>query len=219
MPLNKETKTNIITYTHIYIYIYIYIYCSERNDLPQSASVNTSCPQDGNWEIWPFLELQFIKLLSRLLRDKSCNIFKFWLTRTWIKRGISVAGQAWSLMDSYLIEQMNWWGKWGEKLQPDLVFKITICDATETAVKANTWIQFLEFHYKLFQHHIMMKVYISSDIIKWFSGEGDVVVWLKKVRQVTKLQQVDDGMSLLHCTWRGTHWPSRWGLRKMTKRT
>ena len=43
----------------------------------------------------------------------------------------------------------------------------------------------------------MAKVRISSDIIKPFSGEGDMVVWLKKVRLVVKLQQVDDVGSLL----------------------
>ena len=42
-----------------------------------------------------------------------------------------------------------------------------------------------------------MKVRISSDIIKSFSGEGDVVAWLKKVRLVAKLQLVDDMASLL----------------------
>ena len=43
----------------------------------------------------------------------------------------------------------------------------------------------------------MVKVCISNDIIKPFSGEGDVVAWLKKVRLVAKLQQVDDVASLL----------------------
>ena len=43
----------------------------------------------------------------------------------------------------------------------------------------------------------MAKVRISSDIIKPFSGEGDMVAWLKKVRLVAKLQQVDDVASLL----------------------
>ncbi|CAE1289135.1 unnamed protein product [Acanthosepion pharaonis] len=43
----------------------------------------------------------------------------------------------------------------------------------------------------------MAKVRISSDIIKPFSGQGDVVAWLKKVRLVARLQQVDDVASLL----------------------
>ena len=43
----------------------------------------------------------------------------------------------------------------------------------------------------------MVKVCISSDITKPFSGEGDVVAWLKKVRLVVKFQQVDDVASLL----------------------
>ena len=43
----------------------------------------------------------------------------------------------------------------------------------------------------------MAKVCITSDIIKPFSGGGDVVAWLKKVRLVAKLQQVDDVASLL----------------------
>ena len=43
----------------------------------------------------------------------------------------------------------------------------------------------------------MAKVYISNDIIKHFSGEGDVVTWLNKVRLVAKLQQVNDVASLL----------------------
>ena len=44
---------------------------------------------------------------------------------------------------------------------------------------------------------IMMKVRSSSDIVTTFSGEGDVVVWQKKVRLVMKLQKVDDVASLL----------------------
>ena len=43
----------------------------------------------------------------------------------------------------------------------------------------------------------MAKVRISRDIIKPFSGEGDVVAWLKKVRLVARLQNVDDVASLL----------------------
>ena len=43
----------------------------------------------------------------------------------------------------------------------------------------------------------MAKVRISNDIINLFSGEGDVVVWLKKMRLVAKLQLVDDVASLL----------------------
>ena len=42
----------------------------------------------------------------------------------------------------------------------------------------------------------MVKVCISSDIIKPFSGEGDVVTWLKKVRR-GEIQQVDDVASPL----------------------
>ena len=44
---------------------------------------------------------------------------------------------------------------------------------------------------------IMAKVHISSDVIKPFFGEGDVVAWLKKVRLVARLQNVDDVASLL----------------------
>ena len=44
---------------------------------------------------------------------------------------------------------------------------------------------------------IMAKVRISSDVIKPFSGEGDVVAWLKKVRLVARLQNMDDVASLL----------------------
>ena len=43
----------------------------------------------------------------------------------------------------------------------------------------------------------MAKVRISNDIIKPFFGEGDVVAWLKKVRLMAKLQQVDDVACLL----------------------
>lgn len=44
---------------------------------------------------------------------------------------------------------------------------------------------------------VMVKVCIISDVIKPFFGQGDVVVWLKKVRLVARLQQVDDVASLL----------------------
>ena len=43
----------------------------------------------------------------------------------------------------------------------------------------------------------MAKVRVGSDILKPFSGEGDVVAWLKKVRLVARLQHVDDVASLL----------------------
>ena len=43
----------------------------------------------------------------------------------------------------------------------------------------------------------MVKIHISNDIIKPFSSEGDVVAWLKKVRLVVKLQQMDDVANLL----------------------
>ena len=43
----------------------------------------------------------------------------------------------------------------------------------------------------------MAKVRLGSDILKPFSGEGDMVAWLKKVRFVARLQQVDDVASLL----------------------
>ena len=43
----------------------------------------------------------------------------------------------------------------------------------------------------------MAKVGISSDIIKPFSGQGDVLAWLKKVRLVAKLEQLDNVASVL----------------------
>ena len=43
----------------------------------------------------------------------------------------------------------------------------------------------------------MAKVRLGSDILKPFSGEGDEVAWLKKVRLVARLQHVNDIASLL----------------------
>ena len=43
----------------------------------------------------------------------------------------------------------------------------------------------------------MARVHINSDITKPFSGKDNVVVWLKKVKFVAILQQVDDVASLL----------------------
>ena len=43
----------------------------------------------------------------------------------------------------------------------------------------------------------MAKVRPGSNILKPFSGEGDMVAWLKKVRLVARLQHVDDVASLL----------------------
>ena len=43
----------------------------------------------------------------------------------------------------------------------------------------------------------MAKIHIGSDIIKLFSGEDDMVAWLKKVRLVARLQQGDNVVSLL----------------------
>ena len=43
----------------------------------------------------------------------------------------------------------------------------------------------------------MMNTRISSEMIRPFSGEGDVVVWLKKVELVAKLTQVKDEASFI----------------------
>ena len=43
----------------------------------------------------------------------------------------------------------------------------------------------------------MAKVHHSRDILKPFSGKGDVAAWLKKVRLVARLQLADDVASLL----------------------
>ena len=43
----------------------------------------------------------------------------------------------------------------------------------------------------------MAKVRQGSDILKPFSGKGDVVAWLKKVRLVVRLQHVDSIATLL----------------------
>ena len=42
----------------------------------------------------------------------------------------------------------------------------------------------------------MAKVHITNDVIKPFSNEGDVVAWLKKVRLVARLQNVDSLLPL-----------------------
>ena len=51
----------------------------------------------------------------------------------------------------------------------------------------------------------MAKVHISSNIIKPFTSEGDVIVWLKKVGVVAVLQIVDDVASLLPLYLVGRH--------------
>jgi len=43
----------------------------------------------------------------------------------------------------------------------------------------------------------MMSVKVRSDMIRPFSGEGDVVAWLKKVRLVAKLQKITELESFL----------------------
>ena len=51
------------------------------------------------------------------------------------------------------------------------------------------------FHYKLFQHEEIMesgRLRLGKDVIPPFSGEGDVVGWIKKVKLVAKLQKVQD---------------------------
>ena len=42
----------------------------------------------------------------------------------------------------------------------------------------------------------MVKAHLGSDILKPFSGEGDMVAWLKKVRLVARYQYVDYVASL-----------------------
>lgn len=41
------------------------------------------------------------------------------------------------------------------------------------------------------------KVRLSSDVMKSFNGEGDVVAWLKKVKLVAKLRKIDDEASFI----------------------
>ena len=42
-----------------------------------------------------------------------------------------------------------------------------------------------------------MATTVTKDMIKPFTGEGDVVAWLKKVRLVAKLQKITDVASLI----------------------
>ena len=97
------------------------------------------CKMPTEWQIWPFLELQFIKHVSHLWQDKICDIFKFWLMRISIKRGIyQLQGRFWALWTAALqnafgflqnkltwlvrrnrwsdlvFYRTDWWGKWGE---------------------------------------------------------------------------------------------------------
>ena len=38
---------------------------------------------------------------------------------------------------------------------------------------------------------------LSSDILRLFTGEGDVVTWLNKLKLVTKLQKIEDIVTLI----------------------
>ena len=49
----------------------------------------------------------------------------------------------------------------------------------------------------------MTKVRLGNDILQPFSGEGDVVAWLKSVRLVARLQHIDDVASLLQLCLEG----------------
>ena len=56
------------------------------------------------------------------------------------------------------------------------------------------------FHYKLFRHEEIMESGLPSlgeDVMPPFSGEGDVVRWIKKVKLVAKLQEVQDLASFI----------------------
>ena len=56
------------------------------------------------------------------------------------------------------------------------------------------------FHYKLFRHEEIMEsglLRLGKDVIPPFSGEGDVVKWIKKVKLVAKLQKVQDLASFI----------------------
>ena len=41
------------------------------------------------------------------------------------------------------------------------------------------------------------KVHFSSDMVKSFDGEGDLMAWLTKVKLVTRLQKMDDFASFI----------------------
>ena len=56
------------------------------------------------------------------------------------------------------------------------------------------------FHYKLFQREEIMEsglLRLGKDVMPPFSGEGDVVGWIKKVKLVAKLQKVQDLTSFI----------------------
>ena len=101
--------------------------CCERNNVPQSskqAQTCLVCMMPTDWKIWPFLELQFIRHLSCVWWDKICNIFKFGLIKTSIKRGIcQLQAQFWALWATIL--QKGLMKQVKRNLQLDLVFNIT----------------------------------------------------------------------------------------------
>ena len=56
------------------------------------------------------------------------------------------------------------------------------------------------FHYKLFRYKEIMEsglLRLGKDVIPPFSGEGDVVEWIKKVKLVVKQQKVQDLVSFI----------------------
>ena len=56
------------------------------------------------------------------------------------------------------------------------------------------------FHYKLFRHEEMIDsglLRLGKDVIPPFSGEGDIVGRIKKVKLVSKLQKVQDLASFI----------------------
>ena len=43
------------------------------------------------------------------------------------------------------------------------------------------------------------QVMLSSEILRPFTGEGDVVMWLNKLKLFAKLQKIEDGATLIRC--------------------
>ena len=145
------------------------------------------------------LEMEFMVCWSHLPQEEIYMVCKFPYAKTCIKGQCQQQkGSGCLLQTASLTDRQNeqFYEKYSEEgLWPDLIFVNCVSELRLPIVRSISLLVLGLVTTSYFG--TMAKVQLGSDILKPFSSEGDVVVWLKEVGLVTRLQQVDDVVSLL----------------------
>lgn len=108
-------------------------------------------------------------------------------------------------------ERSRWTPAFWRKALLTVFLKRTVVEKKlrwETVFLSVFYFSSLSFYFKLFQQiwlfinfPKMAKLKLSSNIIKPFHGDGDVVTWLKKLKLVARLHKIEDIANLYNSNW------------------